>query len=124
PIPDYSAFANGTQLPTTCAGGGASTQQIGLGTARPNVTVIDPGFAAPRSWRGSLGIQQRLKERLSLSLDLSYARGVAQYGFRDLNLNTTPQFTLPFEGDRPVFVPATTVVPATGATSLFASRLH
>ncbi len=121
PTPDYAAYAAGTALPTECAGGAASSA---ITSARPNVTVIDPDFAAPRAWRGSLGITQRLKERLSLSLDLNYARGVAQYGFRDLNLDTTPQFTLPLEGGRPVFVPASTIVSATGATSLFASRLH
>jgi hypothetical protein len=122
PTPDFAGYALGNAtLPTTCADGAVSNP---LTTARPNVTVIDPGFEAPRSWRGSLGITQRLKERLSLSLDLNYARGVAQYGFKDLNLDATSKFTLPQEGDRPVYVPASTVVPTTGATSLFASRLH
>jgi hypothetical protein len=113
-------------MPTTCADGATTSvpAQAGISTARPNVTVIDPHFEAPRSWRGSLGIQQRIRERISMSLDLNYARGVAQYGFRDLNLDATPKFTLPEEGNRPVFVPAATIVPSTGATSLFASRLH
>ncbi|AHG92913.1 hypothetical protein J421_5378 (plasmid) [Gemmatirosa kalamazoonensis] len=122
PTPDFSAYALGTAaLPTQCAGGLASSP---INTARPNVTVIDPGFQAPRSWRGSLGVTQRVKERLSLSLDLNYARGVAQYGFRDANLDATPEFTLRAEGGRPVFVPAATIVPTTGAVSLFASRVH
>ncbi len=53
----------------------------------------------------------------------SYARGVSQYGFRDLNLNTTPQFRLADEAGRPVFVDAADIVPRTGAINLTDSRV-
>jgi hypothetical protein len=42
---------------------------------------------------------------------------------RDRNLNTTGGFTLANEGNRPVFVPAATIAPTTGAAPLAASRV-
>src|SRR2546429_3530180 len=60
----------------------------------------------------------------SLTMDASYARGKSQYGFRDLNLVGTPRFTLADEADRPVYVPADSIVPSTGAVSFTASRAH
>src|SRR2546429_6643281 len=60
----------------------------------------------------------------SLTMDASYARGKSQYGFRDLNLVGAPGFTLSNEGGRPVYVPADSIVPSTGAVSLTASRAH
>src|SRR2546430_85465 len=54
----------------------------------------------------------------------SYAHGMSQYGFRDLNLVTTPAFTLANEGNRPVYVPADSIVVATGALSSTDSRLY
>src|SRR5206468_1265470 len=59
-----------------------------------------------------------------VSLDASYARGLSQYGFRDANLVATPRFTLPDEGARPVYVPVDSIVPATGALGVTASRVH
>src|SRR5205823_11955323 len=53
-----------------------------------------------------------------------YARGVSQYGFRDLNLVSAPRFTLPDEADRPVYVPADSIVPTSGALSVLNSRVN
>ena len=92
-------------------------------TARPSVTVFDRGFEAPRSWRASLGAQRRIFERYNVNVDASYTRGVAQTGYTDLNLNTTPQFMLANEGNRPVFVPASTIVTTSGVTNVLASRV-
>ncbi len=91
---------------------------------RPNATVFDPGYAAPRAWRASLGLQQQLPGAYTLTVDASYAKGVQQYGFRDLNLAATPRFTLPDEGGRPVYVPADSIVPTTGALTSLDSRVH
>jgi hypothetical protein len=120
PIPDWSAYRNDpSSIPTTCTdgtlGGGAVPQQ-------PNITVFQNGFQAPRSWRGSLGFQAQVLTRITASIDGTFARGVAQYGVRDLNLRDEPVFTLANEGNRPVFAPASAIVPATGQTSLYASR--
>ncbi len=120
PIPDWSGYAaDPSTIPTACAGGGGGPAF----TTRPNVTVFDPDFGAPRSWRASLGVQKRLLERISVSFDVSYALGIDLYGARDLNLNTTPQFTLGEEGGRPVFVAPVSIVQTTGALNSLRSRL-
>ena len=120
PQPNWEDFLfNPSAIPTTCVDGGNSF----VPTARPSVTVFDRNFQAPRSWRASLGAQRRIFERYNVNIDASYTRGVAQTGYTDLNLNTTPQFTLANEGGRPVFVPASTIVPASGVTNVLASRV-
>ena len=101
PAPDWNIWTGDESgIPTTCAGGTVNTPPI---TARPNVTVFEKDFSAPRAWRASLGAQRRLFDRMQVSVDANYAHGVDQYGFRDLNLNATPRFTLAGEGGRPVF---------------------
>lgn len=120
PTPDWTAYlGNPALIPTTCVSGGGPTPVV---TQRPNVTTFDNDFVAPRSWRASLGVQRRFFERLNVNLDLSYALGVALYGVRDLNFDATPQFTLADEGNRPVFVPTTSIVPATGIVNSLGSR--
>ena len=119
PQPDWEHFQfNPSSVPTTCVDGGNSF----VPTARPSVTVFDRTFQAPRSWRASLGAQRRIFERYNLNVDASYTRGVAQTAYTDLNLNPTPQFLLANEGNRPVFVPSSTIVPASGVTNMLASR--
>lgn len=121
PQANWSQFvANTASIPTQCANGEAST----IPTQLPNVTVFGDDFAAPRAWRASLGASRPLRQRYNLNAELSYARGVAQTGYRDVNLRGDPRFTLSNEGNRPVFVAATTIVPATGATSFLVSRLN
>ncbi len=123
PTPDWASYYdNPTSAPTACLPDVSAPP--GFGAARTAVTVFDPDFEAPRSWRGSLGLQHRLWANVTGSADLSYARGVSLYGVRDLNLNTTPAFTLADENNRPVYVPPNTIVPGTGQTSSNASRLH
>jgi len=120
PTPDWAAYeATPAAIPARCADStnGASA------AARPDVTTFDPRFTAPHAWRASLGVMQRVGD-FSLTVDASYARGKSQYGFRDLNLMGTPRFALPDEADRPVYVPADSIVPSTGALSLTASRAH
>ena len=120
PAPEWSAYlADPSAIPTACAGGSSITS-----AARPNVTVFDPHFTAPRSWRTSLGIVRRLSDLIAVNLDASYARGVSQYGFTDRNLNPTVAFRLADEGNRPVYVPSALIVPGTGAISMNDSRLN
>ena len=121
PTPDWSIWSGDeSSIPTTCANGAVNVPPI---TARPNVTVFEPDFGAPRAWRASLGAQRRMFDRMQLSIDANYARGVKQYGFRDLNLDATPRFTLGAEGGRPVFADPGAIVPATGAVSIVSSRV-
>ncbi len=120
PTPDWMAYeSDPSTIPATCTDG-----TLGSGTTAqtPNVTLFRDGFQAPRSWRGSLGFQAQLFQRVTGSIDATFSRGVAQYGVRDLNLRETPAFTLANEDGRPVFAPAAAIVPATGQASLYASR--
>lgn len=117
PVPDWGAYlADPSAIPTQCAGPDSAVSRL------PNVAVIAPGFQAPRAWRGSLGVSHRFFRRYTLALDASYARGVAQTGTIDLNLNATPQFTLANEGNRPVYVAAGAISPFTGVLSQRDSR--
>jgi len=121
PIPDWSAYlADPNSIPTTCAGGETTPGA----TAKPAVAAFAPDFGAPRAWRASFGVQHRLWDRYGISLDAGYARGVSLSGFRDVNLNTTPQFTLADEGNRPVYVPASSIIASTGAVNPFLSRVN
>ncbi|HET7614622.1 MAG TPA: TonB-dependent receptor [Gemmatimonadaceae bacterium] len=118
PTPDWGAYlADPSSIPSTCNGGTPV-----FANQRRNVTVFDPDFEAPRAWRASLGLNRRFWDRYSFSIDAGYARGVAQTSANDLNLDTIPEFTIPNEGDRPVYAPASAIVPTTGAVSLLGSR--
>ncbi len=120
PVPDWTGyFADPSTLPTQCLAGGPPAQR---NTAR-NVTTFDGDYSNPRAWRGSIGASRRIVGRMSLNVDLSGSLGEAQTGYRDLNLNTTPQFTLASEGNRPVFVPASSIIASTGAVPVQLSRI-
>jgi hypothetical protein len=120
PTPTWNTyFSNPATIPTQCAPGGPPVSR----TAARNVTTFDSDYSNPRSWRASLGASKRIFGRFSMNVDFSTARGEAQTGYRDLNLNTTPQFTLAAEGNRPVFVPASGIVTTTGAVQTQLSRI-
>ncbi|MFN2565085.1 MAG: carboxypeptidase regulatory-like domain-containing protein, partial [Gemmatimonadaceae bacterium] len=120
PVPDWSAYLRDADaISTQCADGGAG---VGQPTRRPAVTVFDPSFRAPRSWRTSLGVQQRLFGRFGVNVEGAYSVGASLYGVRDLNLDTVPEFRV--EGERPVFVDPASIVPSTGAVSVLGSRRH
>jgi hypothetical protein len=117
PAPDFARFrADPASIPARCEGGPAGSEP------RPNVTGFADGFQAPRSWRASLGYQAMARPLLTVSVDATYARGVAQYGVRDRNLVPVPAFELAEEGGRPVFAGAGHIHPASGAIPLAASR--
>ncbi|HEX8213545.1 MAG TPA: TonB-dependent receptor [Longimicrobium sp.] len=119
PVPDWAAYQrDASAIPTSCADGGAGEPVRRL----PTVTVFDPEFGAPRSWRASLGFQTQIRPRLNASIDVSQAWGVNLYGVRDLNLrDDAPAFVLASEGGRPVYAPASAIT-ATGQIPFFASR--
>lgn len=119
PTPDYSEYAaDPSSIPTTCT----TAVPDAPTTALPGVAAFNPNFGSPRAWRASLGIQRRILDRFGVSLDASYARGANLYGFQDVNLVAQPSFTLANEGNRPVFLPASTIVPGTGAMDFANSR--
>ena len=119
PFPGWSGLAaDPAAIPTACLGGPTS----GPAGRAPSATVFGHGFGAAKSWTSSIGIQRNLTSLLRLSVDARYTRGFDQYGYRDLNLDTTPRFTLADEGARPVFVDARRIAPGTGRLSLTNSR--
>ena len=84
--------------------------------------MFSPGFRAAQSVRASFGAQRRVGTLGNLNLDLTWARGRHQAAARDLNLVNAPAFTLASEMGRPVYAPAASITPETGAVSLLASR--
>jgi carboxypeptidase family protein len=123
PTPDWAGYVQDpSTIPTQCV----DTTSTGGGAVapRPNVTVFAPDFTAPRAQRASLGLVQRFHGNYWVTLEGSYARGVSQYGVRDLNLNTTPRFTLSDEAGRPVYAPADSIDPSTGLVGSGPSRIH
>ena len=119
PVPQWSQYlGNPASIPSTCNGPSSGTS-----AAHPRVTVFAPGYGAPRVWRSSLGATKPFGNHFRLAVDALYAYGFHEQGVTDLNLNTNPQFRLAAEGNRPVYVPAGSIDPSTGATSLNASRL-
>ena len=122
PTPNWASYLHDfSTIPSTCADG--SGPSAPLSRTRPNVTAFASNFATPRSIKGSLGVSKRFLQRYNWSVDASYSLGTSLYGVTDLNLAQTPQFHLASEGNRPVFVPASTIIPTTGATTLTASRI-
>lgn len=120
PVPNWSHYlSDPASVPTTCNGGSPGV----VSTALPRVAVFAPNYGAPRAWRASLGFTKPIGRDYSLAVDALYAYGFHEQGVTDLNLNTAPQFRLANEGNRPVYVPAATIDPTTGATSSNASRL-
>jgi hypothetical protein len=119
PTPDWAAYAaDPSSIPVGCVAGGPA-----VATTAPNALVFGDGFRAPRSWRTSLGVQRSVTQLIRVSFDGSYARGVSQTGFTDLNLDDTPRFALANEGGRPVFVDPGQIDPATGALGFTNSRV-
>jgi len=122
PVPQWSEFlANPAMIPTQCVDG---TSGSVVSRGAPNVALFAHDFGAPRAWRSSLGVQRRVSERIGFTVEASYALGTNLTGARDLNLRQAPAFLLASEDLRPVYAPASTIIPATGQTSVLASREH
>ena len=123
PTPDWNAYLHDfSTIPTVCADG--SGPGVPLSQARRSVTAFASDFATPRSIKGSLGISKRFLQRYNASVDASYSLGTNLYGVTDRNLVPAPQFFLAREGNRPVYVPAASIIPGTGVTTLSASRRY
>jgi hypothetical protein len=117
PSPVWSRFVTDpSTVPSQCVDGSGV-----LADRSPSVTLIDKGYDTPRSWRASLEwltSWHNWTTRVSAlgSYDLS------QPGIVDANFAGTPTFSLPDEGNRPVFVSTASIDPASGAVSPTESR--
>jgi hypothetical protein len=115
PQPDWSSFDAGDS-PTQCLDGSGV-----LAERAPSVSLIDPGYDVPRSWRSSLDWSANLGSLLVrvgglVSYDLN------QPGVVDANFSGVPRLALTTDGDRPVFVSAASIDSSTGAVSASESR--
>ena len=113
PDPDFvrfrQSFANVPGIPA------------GAGTRPAFINMFAEDFQVPRTWKGDLAYQKRLLEgRLTLGLTGQYAVTRNLYRYYDLNLRD-PAFTLASEGNRPVFLPATSIS-ATGGLPFAQAR--
>ncbi|HEX5972730.1 MAG TPA: carboxypeptidase regulatory-like domain-containing protein [Gemmatimonadaceae bacterium] len=122
PVPDWDAYAlDPSTIPSTCADG--TTGSV-FSNSAPNVTLFANDFNAPRSVRGNLQWNGPvLSNRFSLTAEVTWSRNLNQRSFVDLNFSPVAQFSLPDEGDRPVYVSESSIVPATGAIASGASRV-
>lgn len=121
PIPDWTRYLNDpASIPQTCVDGGTGAPAA-QSTRAPTVTLFNPGFGAPSSWRANIGYQAQVS-RFQINLDYTYSLGVGLYGVRDINLDESRFYTLPFEG-RPFFGDPSAIVATTGQVSSSTSRV-
>lgn len=120
PIPDWNGYAaDANSIPTTCAGGAPPV----LSNARPNVNLFAPDYAAQRSIRSTLQwAGPLLDNRFMTTITGTWSLNQNQPGIRDLNFDPTVRFTLPDEGNRPVFVQPSSIIAATGTMATTDSR--
>jgi len=119
PVPDWSDFASDpANIPSQCAGGGGA-----LAERAPAVTLIDPSFDVPRSWRASLDWSTDIGRAL-LKVGTLGSWDLSQPGSVDANFAGATAFTLDpaAEGGRPVYVSPAAIDPASGAVSATESR--
>lgn len=117
PVADWSAFqADPASVPTECAGGGGV-----LAERAPAVSLIDPHYDVPRSWRASLDWSTSFGAWLVHAGALG-SYDLSQPGMVDANFSADQQFTLDAENGRPMYVSTAAIDPGTGAVSAAESR--
>ena len=111
PTPDWHAYLTSLlAVPEACASG--SSTDAFRDEASP-VRLLAPDFTAPRSWRANLSWTSHIGTAV-WSVDGIYSLNLNQPGFADLNFRDTPVALLPSEGDRPLYVPVSQIVPTSG----------
>ena len=117
PLVDWTKFGSDpSSIPTACLDGSGP-----LVERAPRVSLIDPSYDVPRSWRASLdwsGDVNKVLVRLGglMSYDLS------QPGTIDANFSGVQRFALANESRRPVFVSPAAIDAASGTVSATGSR--
>lgn len=117
PVPNWSGFAAGTTpLPSACLDGTGN-----LTERAPAVTLVDPSFDVPRSWRAALGWASSMKGWM-LKLDGLASYDLSQPSTLDANFSGNTTFRLASENNRPMFVQANAIDASSGAVSPRDSR--
>ncbi|MBX6331229.1 MAG: Spy/CpxP family protein refolding chaperone [Gemmatimonadaceae bacterium] len=121
PVPDWSHYLeDGSTVPDQCLDGSAPAE---FSTDKPSVTMFDPSYHAPLSWRANAQVSGLSFKGWPISVSGTYSLGLNGESGVDLNLRRTPVFTLANEGNRPVYVPPSGIVPTTGVVAPGASRI-
>lgn len=116
PIPDWAEYsASSASIPNQCVGSSGV-----LSDASPAVQYVDRAFQPTRSWRSNIGFQSSAFRNV-YSIELLGSLNLNQPGTIDNNFTGSTAFTLPAEG-RPVFVPASSIVAASGLVSPTSAR--
>jgi hypothetical protein len=119
PQVDWDKFMGSPdQIPTECQDGSGP-----LAERAPSVTLIDPSYDVPRSWRASLDLSTNLPKDLLLRVGGLASYDLKQPGTIDANFAGVQRMTLGNEANRPVFVSPLGVDPASGAVSAAESRI-
>jgi hypothetical protein len=119
PVVDWENFAtNPASIPAQCADGSGA-----LAERAPSVTLIDPGYDVPRSWRASLDWSTNVLGSVLIRLGGLASYDLSQPGIVDANFRGSSKFNLPGEGGRPVFVSPSGIDPASGSVSASESRI-
>ncbi len=117
PLPDWTRFAGDpTTIPGQCLDGSGV-----LAERAPSVTLIDPGYDVPRSWRGSLDWTTSIRNWVIRANTLG-SYDLSLPGVVDANFTGVSKLTLSGEGNRPVFVSQAGIDPNTGAVSATEAR--
>ncbi|HEY4320771.1 MAG TPA: carboxypeptidase-like regulatory domain-containing protein [Gemmatimonadales bacterium] len=106
PTPDWS----GASIPSRCADG----SNAAFAAIQSPVTTVDPAFRSPVSWRGNIELTGWRWHGWGIGPQASFSAGRNVESAVDLNLRRTAAFTLPAEGNRPVFAAATAIVANSG----------
>ena len=114
PVADWTLYATSpSSVPDRCADGTTGTV---FSNSAPNVTLFADGFRPQRtvrtnlSWNGSL-----LDGRFTTNVEGTYSLNLDQQRTVDLNFAPLERFGLADEGNRPVYVEPTSIVPTTGS---------
>jgi hypothetical protein len=117
PAPDWSLFASDpSSIPTQCLGGSGVLSELA-----PSVALISPAYDVPRSWRASLDWNTNIRSMLFRAGVLG-SYDLSQPGMVDANFSGVVLQTLAGEANRPVYVSAASIDPASGAVSAVESR--
>jgi hypothetical protein len=117
PAVDWASFGrDASTIPSQCLDGGGP-----LGERTPSVTLIDPSYDVPRSWRASVDWSSSISSLLVRAGALA-SYDLSQPGTIDANFAGTERFALADEGGRPVFVSSAAIDPASGSVSATEAR--
>ncbi|MBY0490283.1 MAG: TonB-dependent receptor [Gemmatimonadaceae bacterium] len=121
PTPDWNAYTDPSRIPTRCADG--TTGSV-FSNSAPNVTLFAKDYIPSRSVRSNLSWSGPiLRNRLNATFDATYSLNTNQASFVDRNFAGTTRFALDNEGNRPVFVLPTSIVPVTGGIAAADGRV-